>query len=167
MSHSVVSRFFARCRARAIVGVLGAVVAIACMPVTAALARPAGPGPTLGGFTSQDLPVVVIPSADGRSLVRIGTVLNFACSSGERFLARDGFTHARLARDGGLRVTAVVPPTQGQDGSTYSVTDRVTGRLHRQARMFTGTWRQHVDFTQPGQPDDHCDTGPVTFTARL
>lgn len=146
---------------------IGATAAISCVFAPAAQARPAGAGPTLGGFTSQGLPVVVVPSTRGRRLVRIGISLEMTCTSFNQFFVPDQARDLPLTTAGAFNVSVVVRPKKESDGSVFAVTDRFSGRLHRKANTVTGTWHLHVDATPPGGPTDHCDSGAVSFTARL
>src|SRR4051795_4671742 len=65
----------------------------------------AGPQPFLAGLTSQQQPVLVRLSADGRTVARALTTLHLHCTSGATFYQPDGFANTHVSTLRRFRIT--------------------------------------------------------------
>jgi hypothetical protein len=167
--------------ARRLVGVAALVPAILAMAVSTAsatgfaspellpraAARATGAGSiTFGGFSSQNWPVVLALSPAGRiSQVEIG--LDMTCVSGTSFAAEAGFRDLPVARGGKIRATRSIPPETGSTASLSGGTESLRARINVHRATITGSWHLHLGFQMSNGQTDQCDSGNVTFTARL
>jgi hypothetical protein len=131
----------------------------------AATVRP--PGEVLGGFTSQGWPVVIAISKDGKRINAIGIGLDMSCTSGLNYGLRDFGSSIRLGPRGKIHLTAVIPPSPGSGVSLTGGSDSLTGTLNRQRLTFSGVWELILMFKDSTGQVDKCDSGRVTFAARL
>lgn len=129
----------------------------------------AGPaaGQVLGGLTSQGWPVVMQVSQNGKRIDDIVIGLDMRCTSGETFSTQDGFVHLRIGPTGQVRGAVTVPPSSQSGSSFAGATQSLTGKLNRKRATFSGAWRLHVMFSLSNGQTDTCDSGRVTFAARL
>jgi hypothetical protein len=129
---------------------------------TAASVRVTGSG--IGGFTSQDLPIVVKLSRDGRRVARTMVALELRCDSGDRFWIPDEYENLRISRRGRFSDSFVLPPTPNGGGETLAVTSSLSGRANAARTIVSGTWRMTATFhdTSSGV-DDVCRSGKVSF----
>lgn len=127
-------------------------------------------GRVLGGFTSQQLPVVMqIATKDVRATV-IATALNMSCSLGDQPVVPDGWVKLPFTKAGALKASIQIPPSGPTDSSGVALaggTDTISGKLNGKKATFSGTWDLHLDFTVPNSADDVCDSGRVGFKAIL
>ena len=133
-------------------------------------AAPAGevstaPGIVLAGLSSQQYPAFFRISANDRVLLAGGIAISATCTDGSNFVVPDLALRVPIGADGRLHRSVVTPPTAGPNGTTYSGSDTLTGRLGAAHLKLTGTWRLRVRVTGPGGESIQCDSGPVRFTA--
>jgi hypothetical protein len=124
-------------------------------------------GKVLGGFTSQRWPVVLDVAQNGRSIAPIVVGLHLTCSSGNTFSLSDGFSHLMIGSHGSVHESVTLPPMSGSPVSITGGSDVLAGRLNRSRATFAGTWQMHIDFQNSDGTTDHCDSGRVSFAARL
>src|SRR4051812_28651120 len=128
----------------------------------------AGPQPFLAGLTSQQLPVLVRLSADGRTVSRALTTLQLHCTSGATFFQPDGFTNIRVSTLRRFRVTFTLPPQSVDATTSLTVSGSLGGQVDRTAtRVSGGTWSmtQVVKDPTTGAVTDTCTSGQVRFSA--
>jgi hypothetical protein len=143
--------------------VLHAGSASAATPSSAA--SPGGsPDIVLAGFTSQHFPVFFKVSADGKMLLTGAIGLSMTCASGAVVGLPDQFVRVPIHTSGRLHAS-YASPTILQNGTSYTSTDALTARLGPKHSQLTGTWRLAVTFGFADGTSDHCDSGPVTFSA--
>ena len=135
---------------------------IAAAPGAGASVRVTGSG--LGGFTSQDLPIVVKLSRDGHRIVHAGAALDLKCTSGDEFIAPDDYTSRRISRSGAFQAAAVLPAIDIGGGETATYSSSISGRANAARTIVSGTWRMTATFhdTSSGV-DDVCRSGKVSF----
>lgn len=138
----------------------------------AAVARPtAGPaaGHVLGGVTSQGWPVVITLSSNGMWFAREVVALEMSCTSGGTFTAPAGGGRVAIGPNGSVNAAGTIPGSPASAGSSGLTggSESFTGRLNRKRGTFSGTWHMHLSFAMQGGQTDECDSGQVSFTARL
>jgi hypothetical protein len=124
-------------------------------------------GKTLGGFSSQNWPLVVALSGNEKQVSKVATGLMMRCTSGNSFPLEDGWTQLAIGRDGTTHGSMTVPPMSGASASISGGSDSLTAKLDRMHATMAGTWRLQLNFTMSGGQTDQCDSGVVRFTARL
>ncbi len=122
---------------------------------------------TLGGFTSQNWPVVFRTSRDGRTLALGRIVLWTRCTSGLSFATQDGFRGLRLGAGGRFAEHRTFPPTKQSNGWIFGGSDAFAGRLNRRHSRLSGAWTMHETVVSPSGQTDQCDSGAVGFHAAL
>jgi hypothetical protein len=127
-------------------------------------------GRTLGGFTSQHLPVVLQISTQDKRLNLAGSALNLTCTSGTQFVIPDGWVKLPISKkgivNGSYRIPASPPPAGGTIG-IIGGTDTFSGKLNAKKATFSGTWELKIEYSMPNNQTDQCDSGHVTFEAVL
>lgn len=130
-----------------------------------ASAAVAGRAVYLSGITSQGWPIVIKESGNGKKLSVVEAALWLSCSAGDQFAWPDGWFRLPVGSRGRVLIEAAQPPDKQL--SIEGGTDSFRGRLNRSAETFTGVWEDQVTFSMPNGQSDSCDSGRVTFTARL
>jgi len=146
--------------------VLGGLVLAAAAAATPALA--AGPQPFLAGVTSQQQPVLVRMSADGRTVARAITTLHLHCTSGASFYLPDGFTTTRVSALRRFRLTYALPAQSVDATTSITVSGSFGGQVDRTGtRVSAGTWSMTTVEKNPttGAVTDTCTSGLVHFSA--
>jgi hypothetical protein len=124
-------------------------------------------GKVLGGLTSQGWPVVMEVAKTGKRLAMVGAGLDMSCTSGYRFSIPDGWRRLPLSATGKVKVAATLPPVPGTPASLTGGTDSFSGRLDRRHATFSGVWELQLIYSLGAGQTDQCDSGRVTFLARL
>jgi hypothetical protein len=142
-------------------------------PADAAVSR-ATPGPVaghvLGGVTSQGWPVVITVSSNGMWFAREVLALEMSCTSGTTFTAPAAGGSVVIGSNGWVSAAGTIPGSSASAGSGVTLTggsESFTGRLNRKRGTFSGTWHMHLTMAMQGGQTDECDSGQVSFTARL
>ena len=148
-------------------GALAAGLALAAgAGATPALA--AGPQPFLPGLTSQQQPVLLRLSADGRTVSRALTTLRLHCTSGATFFVPDGFTNVRVSTLRRFRLSYALPPQPVDATTSVTLSGSFAGQVDRtRTRISGGTWSMTQVVTNPttGAVTDTCTSGLVRFSA--
>jgi len=139
-------------------GVTSALAAAAAVPAS---------GEVLGGFTSQGWPVVVEISKDAKRINTIGIGLDMSCTSGQQAGLRDGWVRLPVGPRGKVHATLTIPASPGSSVSLTGGSDSLTGTLNRRRLTFSGVWELILMFKDSTGHVDKCDSGRVTFAARL
>jgi hypothetical protein len=148
----------------------GAVVAGLALSV-AAVATPAlaaGPQPFLAGLTSQQQPVLLRLSADGRTVSRAFTTLRLHCTSGAGFYLPDSFQNTRVSTLRRFRLTYSLPPQSVDATTSITLSGSFAGQVDRTStRVSGGTWSMTEVEKNPttGAVTDTCTSGLVRFSA--
>jgi hypothetical protein len=117
-------------------------------------------GQVFGGVTSQGWPVVVVISPKGKVLKFALAGLELTCSSGMKFPTQDSWRDVSIGAGGRFQRDVLVFPSGPLTGGS----DSVTGKFNKKQLTVSGVWQLRLDFLINGQ-SDHCDSGPVRFTA--
>ena len=139
---------------------------VAALAKHSARAMPAS-GKVLGGFTSQHMPVVLAIAKKDKRVDVVGSVFNMTCTSGDQFLAPDGWVKLPISHAGAIKAAITIQASPGGIGSVTGGTDTFSGTLNAKKATFSGTWELHVSFSTSTGQDDQCDSGHVTFRAVL
>lgn len=146
--------------------VMGLSIAAFLGPVGSALATSMRTsGAVLGGMTSQQWPVVLKVSPNGRTLRLATAALSLKCTSGGQIVLPGSIGHVPISTNGSFRAGGVIPPTKESDGSTFGASEVVRGALNHGRTRASGSWQLHVTITPPGGQADQCDSGIVRFRA--
>jgi hypothetical protein len=121
----------------------------------------------LGGFTSQNWPVVLEVSSSGKRIGLAATTLAMSCTSGVSFPLGDGWQRLTIGPGGKVRALFTIPASAGSTVSITGGTDSFSGTLDRKRAMFTGSWDLQLNYSMSDGTTDQCDSGRVTFAARL
>lgn len=119
----------------------------------------------LGGFTSQNEPVVIDVAKSWKSIPMMRIAFDMRCTSGNTPAFTDFWARLPVGAHGRVRVGYTIPPS-----STNSIeggTDSLSGTLNRRRETFSGVWRLQITFSEPNGQSDSCDSGTVAFTASL
>jgi hypothetical protein len=128
----------------------------------------AGPQPFLAGVTSQQQPVLVRLSADGRTVARAPTTVHLHCTSGATFYQPDGFTNTRVSTLRRFRITYALPSQSVDATTSVTLSGSFAGQVDRTAtRVSGGTWSMTAVEKNPttGAVTDTCTSGLVRFSA--
>jgi hypothetical protein len=130
----------------------------------AALAAPRGPL-QLAGITSQDLPIVLRFSRNGRALTRALTALHLRCTSGDELVIPDDFRRLPVSPTGRFATRYRLPPSAPQDNTTVALSGFIRGRLSGTRRTARGSWSATLVFRDAttGTVSDTCSSGTVRF----
>lgn len=141
--------------------------------VTAAQASPAfsrGKSATsYYGLSSQDSPLLIETSKDGRIIKRVLGTLDVSCTGGPT----GAFTMTQ--KDSWVDVIVGLNRTFKQsysdsdatpDGGTVDEVSEFAGRFDRKRAVVTGTWRLQIVVHQPDGSAMTCESGVQRFTAR-
>jgi hypothetical protein len=124
--------------------------------------------PVLGGISSRGWPISLVISPNGKRIEIVVMGLGMTCSSGGSFAVSTGFRNVPIRANGNVHARKTIPPFN--DGSGVSITGgfrSISAHLNRKRWTFAGVWREHVDFATSSGQTDHCDSGNVSFFARL
>jgi hypothetical protein len=127
-------------------------------------------GKALGGFTSQQMPVVLQITKQDKRIGIAATTLEMNCTSGDQPLLPDNWIKLPLSKKGAVNATVQLPPSAPAAGDTVGIaggSDTFSGKLNAKKATFSGTWDLHIDFSMPNNQTDSCDSGRVTFRAVL
>jgi hypothetical protein len=117
----------------------------------------------LAGFTSQHFPVFFKISGDGKVVMSDGIAISMTCASGGTLVWHDGFRRLPIGPNGRVHAS-YASPTILSGGTASSVQDALTARLSP-SHSLSGTWQLSASFTFSDGTSDHCDSGPVAFSA--
>ena len=147
--------------------VLAGLAVTAAAGVTPALA--AVPQPFLAGLTSQQQPVLLRLSADGRTVTRALTTLRIHCTpSNATFFLPDGFTNVHVSTLRRFRTTFTEPPQTLDPTTTLTASGSFSGQVDRtRTRVSGGTWSLTLvqKNSMTGAVTDTCTSGLVRFSA--
>jgi len=124
-------------------------------------------GRVLGGATSQTWPVVLAISGDGKSVNAALAGLVLSCSSGASLPLVDGWAKLPIGPNGSVHAAAAIPPSSGSGVSLTGGSHSFTGKLNRKRATFSGVWQLQLAFSLSNGQTDQCDSGRVSFSARL
>jgi len=124
-------------------------------------------GRALGGFTSQSQPVVLEISKSTKRLELAVADLQLTCSSGGQLIVRGGWLALPISASGQVHASRLIPPSGGSASAVTGGSDNFSGKLNRKKATFSGTWQMQVAFSMPSGQTDQCQSGRVTFRARL
>lgn len=117
----------------------------------------------LGGFTSQNEPVVIHVAKSWKTIPLMRIALDMQCASGTTVTVPDAAGRLQVGAHGRVRATYSFPSANG----IQSGTDSLTGTLNRHRETFSGVWHLQLTLSASNGQSDSCDSGPVTFTAAL
>jgi hypothetical protein len=115
-----------------------------------------------GGQVATGYPIVL--RVKKPSVKSIELMTEVKCKSGDAYLIPSYYADFRIARDGtfGRKFNDDGTPVAGR---TSKLTIELHGRLRR--GRIKGTWRLNVVFSDEGKQVDTCDSGPLSWTARI
>src|SRR3954447_10666907 len=128
----------------------------------------AGPQPFLAGLTSQQQPVLVRLSADGRTVARALTTLHLHCTSGATFYQPDGFANTHVSTLRRFRIPSPLPPQAVDATTSVTLSGSFAGQVDRTAtRVSGGTWSMTATKKTPptGPSPNPCTSGLARFSA--
>jgi hypothetical protein len=134
-----------------------------------AIAGSPGAGRVLGGMTAQQLPVVMTLSRNGRQMTA-RVALDMHCTSGNEWVAPDGWNRITVSSSGKVHAVGPVPPVAASSPDESAITgglDDLEGTLNRQRATFSGSWELQLNFASPTGQSDSCDSGRVRFRVQL
>lgn len=138
-----------------------AAAALASEPKSTASAREVF---VLGGLTSQDFPVLIDVSKNGRQLTRAVVGIGLRCSSGNRVATTSGWTRVRVSA--GRTFKATHRETFTEQGAVITASASLVGKLNARRTVATGRWTTRMVSRDPNGTVDTCDSGSVSFKAR-
>jgi hypothetical protein len=127
-------------------------------------------GRVLGGLTSQQAPVILDISKNSKRIDKAVTDLQLTCTSGDQLWFPDSWSRSPLDSHGSVSMHLTIPPDTS--GGTNGVTltggsDEFSGKLNRKTATFSGNWQLQLSFSMSDGTTDQCDSGLVTFRAKL
>jgi hypothetical protein len=122
--------------------------------------------PILGGFTSQGGPVVLEISKDAKHVQRAETALVMRCTSGSQFVLPGAVFRLGIRANGRVHISAATS-TNDASGDLIKTSQSFSATVNRRRWTASGVWRMHLDVTTPSANTDSCDSGTVSFQARL
>jgi hypothetical protein len=127
-------------------------------------------GRVLGGLTSQQSPVILDISKNSKRIDKAVTDLELNCTSGDQFWIPDSWSRSPLDSRGSASVHLTIPPDTSGGSNGVTVTggsDTFSGKLNRKTATFSGSWQLQLTFSMSDGTTDQCDSGLVTFEAKL
>jgi hypothetical protein len=154
-----------------------ATVAVLVLSPLTALAGPArhSPRATLaavggtvyGGATSQDFPVVIETSRNGRKVAKAIIGIRLTCTSGGVGSVPDGYTALPVNRKRKFHAAFGPISTRNDDGTTTDFEGSITGRFNKSRTKVSGKWSlKATDHAATGAITDTCDSGSVSWRAK-
>jgi hypothetical protein len=156
--------------------------AVALLALSAAAPAAAAPIPIYGGHTSQDAPIALRTSADGRSLTQLLVHVDLQCADGSTaswsgaatFAAfkpptiaggKNVFSPARVSRGGSFRDTGEARDFYDENG-IGTITETLRGAIRH--GVAHGTYSATLDIVdgQSGQTTASCHSGTLRWAAR-
>jgi hypothetical protein len=120
-----------------------------------------------GGFITEDLPVVIQISADGREVVRASMDVPQKCNpSGNSYTVPDSWVHLPIRAAGAFQGAYEGTPFSLGNNLTGTTAGQVNGQFNRSMTKVTGTWNFSMTVRDTtGAVIDKCESGAVSFTA--
>ena len=127
----------------------------------------AATGNMYGGVTPQGEPIVVEMSKDRRRIVRMLTVLDMTCTSGDSGLVTDGYRQMPVTKKGKFSYAFGPNTERNDDGTTSDFQGRISGKLNAAKTKISGTWSYTItQHDVAGAVTDTCTSGSVSWTAK-
>ena len=126
------------------------------------------PQPFLAGVTSQEQPMLLRFSADGRVVTRALTTVNLRCTSGSDFWLPDSFGNVPVSSRRRFRASYSEPPRQVTATLSIAVSGLLSGQVDRAGTRASGTWRMTFVERDPttNAVKDTCTTNLLRFSVR-
>jgi len=155
--------------------ILAALALVGVVFALLASAAQASPGFSRGtsatsyyGLTSQDSPLLIETSKDGRIIKRAIGTLDISCTGGSTgaftMTEKDSWTDVIVGLNRTFKRSFSDSDATG--GSTIDQSGEFTGRFDRKRRVVTGTWRLQLVVHDPDGSVMTCDSGLQRFSAR-
>jgi hypothetical protein len=123
------------------------------------------PGTMLGGFTSQDWPIVLDVPPRGHRVALAVTPITIQCAGQQQLVIDDGMTGVAIKPDGRVDATGPLPPTSAPGLTITGGTHSLTGGFNRARTRFTGVWQVREDYSDASGQTQSCSSGPVRLRA--
>ena len=154
---------------------IAATVLVAC-PL-AASARPdhAGPlaataaagGTFFGGLTSQDFPVVIQTSKNGRKVVKAHIAIRLFCTSGGLFTSADHYSNMAVSKSRKFKASFGPETHNNDDGTTSDFEGTISGTFNKARTKVSGKWTlKETDHDAAGTVTDTCDSKSISWSAK-
>ena len=160
-----------RAHVAALVPAIVTLAAVAVSPMGAEVAMADGAsagqrstGVVYGGLTSNEWPVVVEVTRDGRRIKRVVGGIFAACTQGGYHAFPSQWTDLRISRRGAFKASYY--DTDVEEGTETTWSETFVGKFNRARTQLTATWRSSTTFRMPDGTVDVCDTGSLRVTAR-
>lgn len=121
----------------------------------------------LGGFTSQDWPVVVQLTNHGNRMRLALAALQLSCSQDDGGPFEDAWSGVPIPKSGKINLSDQIPAEPGLGVSLTGGSHSLSGSFNRKRTEFRGTWREHLTFVSTSGETDQCDSGAVSVIVTL
>ena len=120
------------------------------------------------GMTSQDSPLVIQTSKDGRIVKRAIAAIDMTCTGGPNgqfvLTEKDRWDDVIVALNRSFKQSFSDSTPDG--GGSFDTTAELTGRFDRKRNVVSGTWRLQFVMHDPDGTVTTCESGVQRFTAR-
>jgi hypothetical protein len=156
---------------RRVLPVIGEVVVVLAILASSAQAAPSfrsGNLTSYYGLTSQEAPLVLQVSKDGRVLKRVTGALDMNCTdNGSPFVmtVRDSWADVIVGLNRSFK-QSYTDTNPLPNGTTIDESGEFTGRFDRKRKTVKGTWRLQLAFHEADGSTMSCESGVLHFSAR-
>jgi hypothetical protein len=127
----------------------------------------AAAGTVYGGVSSQDFPVVIQTSRNGRRVTDAMIAIRATCTSGGFFVIPDGYRDLSVSKKRKFRASFGPTTQRNDDGTTTDFEGSISGSLNKARTKASGKWSfKATDHDAAGAVTDTCDSGSISWSAR-
>ena len=143
----------------------------------AASARPEHAGPRagaaaaggvfFGGLTSQNFPVVIETTKNGRKVANAHIAIRLFCASGGAFTSADHYSNMTLTKSRKFKASFGPETSKNDDGTTSDFEGTISGTFNKARTKVSGKWTlKETDHDAAGTVTDTCDSGAINWSAK-
>jgi hypothetical protein len=124
-------------------------------------------GTVYGGASSQDFPVVIQTTRNGRRVTDARIAIRATCASGGSVVLPDGYRDMAVSKK--RKFSASFGPTtqRNDDGTTTDFEGSISGSFNKARTKASGKWSfKATDHDAAGAVTDTCDSGSISWSAR-
>jgi hypothetical protein len=142
-------------------------LAVAVAGSIAGAAPAAAPAKVLGGATSDDWPVMLEMSKNGKRVVHASAGVTLTCTSGGVFSLPDRYDKLKISKRGKFGGAFGPATSTNPDGTTTVFEGNMSGKVNKARTKASGKWQLKVtDHAATGAVTDTCDSGTVSWKAK-
>jgi hypothetical protein len=124
-------------------------------------------GTFFGGLTSQNFPVVIEMSKNGRKVAKAHIAIRLSCTSGGAFTSGDHYSNMTLSKSRKFKASFGPETSRNDDGTTSDFEGTISGTFNKARTKVSGKWTlKETDHDAAGAVTDTCDSGSISWSAK-